>query len=123
VWYFLIIILVIYLVVKYISKEDESQYISKSSGIQGELIISRILKNISNQVEGTTFNDIMIENNGYTCQIDTMLLTKKALYVIEFKDYSGWIFGSETNTYWKQTFTHYKARTSVNNYTNSGVGK
>ncbi|PKL01067.1 MAG: hypothetical protein CVV56_02100 [Tenericutes bacterium HGW-Tenericutes-1] len=54
----------------------------------------------------------MIEINGSTCQIDNMLLTKKALYVIEEKDYSGWIYGTVYQEYWRQTFAHYRSRKS-----------
>jgi hypothetical protein len=70
------------------------------------------------QIGGKNFRDVMIENNGVTCQIDNILLTKKALYVIESKDYSGWIFGSDSQDQWRQTFAHYK-----NRYTGETVSK
>jgi len=125
-WGFIIIVIIILVIIVRSGKQSQSQYKFKrykKTGIEGERFINHILKNISDQVGGTTFNDIMLESNGNTCQIDNMLLTRKALYVIESKDYSGWIFGSENNTYWRQTFTHYKARTSGNNYIKSGVSK
>jgi hypothetical protein len=39
-------------------------------------------------------------------QIDNMLLTQKALYVIEVKNYQGYIFGNEVNDEWTVTVKH-----------------
>ena len=35
--------------------------------------------------------------------IDVLLITNKGLFVFESKNYSGWIFGSETQKNWTQT--------------------
>ena len=34
-------------------------------------------------------------NNGKTSEIDILFITKKGIFVIESKNYSGWIYGSE----------------------------
>ena len=42
--------------------------------------------------------------NNTTTEIDMVLITKKGIYVIESKHYSGWIYGDENNKNWTQTF-------------------
>ena len=90
---------------------------------KGEKQVDKVLKNLAKNLGGTHFIDILLKYNGSSTQIDNILVTNKAVYVIESKDYSGWIFGSQRNQNWTQTFSHYKSRTSGNNYTKSGVSK
>lgn len=42
--------------------------------------------------------------NGYTTEIDILLIDDTGLYCIECKNYQGWIFGKKTEKYWMQTF-------------------
>ncbi len=41
--------------------------------------------------------------NGSTSEIDVVYITRKGLFVIESKNYSGFIFGNESNRYWTST--------------------
>ena len=41
-------------------------------------------------------------DGGYA-QIDVLMIHETGMYVIECKNYTGWIFGSENNLYWYQT--------------------
>lgn len=43
--------------------------------------------------------------NGTTSEIDVILLHESGIYVLEAKNYSGWIFGSENQQYWTETFS------------------
>ena len=40
------------------------------------------------------------KNNGETSEIDVVFITQKGIFVIESKNYSGWIFGGEKSAYW-----------------------
>lgn len=42
--------------------------------------------------------------DGASSEVDVVLANEKGLFVIESKNYSGWIFGSETHEMWTQTF-------------------
>ena len=44
--------------------------------------------------------------NGSTTQIDDILIFRSGIYVIECKDYSGWIFGNGNNENWTQTLPY-----------------
>ena len=49
------------------------------------------------------FHDLYIEkkSNSYS-QIDAVAITDVGILVFEVKDYSGWLFGGEKQTYWTQ---------------------
>ena len=38
-----------------------------------------------------------------TTEVDLILIHESGIYVIESKNYSGWIFGSENHKYWTQS--------------------
>lgn len=48
------------------------------------------------------FNDLFLENNGYTTQIDHVVVSPYGVFVIETKGYKGWILGGENSDYWTQ---------------------
>lgn len=43
------------------------------------------------------------KENGETTEIDVMFITQKGIFVIESKNYSGWIFGDEKDGFWTAT--------------------
>lgn len=44
------------------------------------------------------------KEKGGTTEIDVVMIHEKGIYVIESKNYSGWIYGDEKNKNWTQTF-------------------
>ena len=71
---------------------------AKVRGWIGEKAVSIILKFLPD--EYTVFNNIYIEENGKSTQIDHVILSPYGIFVIETKNYSGWIYGSENAQYW-----------------------
>ena len=49
------------------------------------------------------FNLYVPRDNSKTSEIDIIMFHPKGLFVIESKNYSGWIFGNESNKQWTQT--------------------
>lgn len=49
------------------------------------------------------FNLYIPKSNGETTELDVVLLHESGIYVFESKNYSGWIFGTESQKYWTQT--------------------
>lgn len=73
---------------------------SKIKGFIGELktnILISFLDNSSYKI----INNFMTEINGKSCQIDHLIVSPYGLFVIETKNYSGWIYASD-NDYWTQ---------------------
>lgn len=59
------------------------------------------------------FHDVIILSNNGTTQIDHILVSPFGIFVIETKNYKGWIYGSETQSNWTQVI--YKSKYSFQN--------
>jgi hypothetical protein len=69
----------------------------------GEKRVANILSTLDSQ-DYTLMNDLYLpKENGQTTQIDHLLISPKGIFVIETKNYKGWITGSEHSQYWTQT--------------------
>lgn len=65
--------------------------------------------------KGKILRNIYIpKDNGETSEIDLIYITKKGIFVIESKNYSGYVFGSLDNQYWTITLNGGKGRTIKN---------
>jgi DNA-directed RNA polymerase subunit RPC12/RpoP len=78
----------------------------------GEARVSRLLKKLDNN-EYKVFNNVLIKIKNGTSQIDHIVISIYGIYVIETKNYSGWIFGNENSEHWTQII--YKAKTKFRN--------
>ena len=91
-------------------------------GRRGEQCIFSILKQLPD--EYYTGNDIVIQRNGYSVQIDHVVISPYGIFVIETKNYTGWIYGNDDSDQWtknmyghkyhfgnplKQNYSHVKA--------------
>ncbi len=68
-------------------------------GTLTEYLIWQELNN-QNMHKKILINLYIPKENGETAEIDIVLINKYGIYVIESKNYSGWIFGSENSNKW-----------------------
>ncbi|MBO7520223.1 MAG: NERD domain-containing protein, partial [Clostridia bacterium] len=73
----------------------------KFRGFMGEFWVKEGLKNLPKE-EYAAINDIMIEQNGNTHQIDHIVISRYGVFVIEMKNYYGLISGDEYKSKWVQ---------------------
>ena len=93
----LISIAVIVLVFKFLGK-----WTWESKGDRGEHRVADILASL-NENEYRGLNDVMVRTkDGKTSQIDHVVVSAYGIFVIETKNYSGWIFGNEKAENWTQ---------------------
>ena len=59
--------------------------------------------------EYKVINDIIIQSNGYTSQIDHLVVSIYGIFVIETKNYTGWITGYEDSKQWTQNIFGHKS--------------
>lgn len=53
---------------------------------------------------GKVLSNVYIpKEDGTTTEIDLLFITQKGIFVIESKNFSGWIFGKENDNYWTAT--------------------
>jgi len=101
----LFIIVIILLVVYWLNAP-------KIKGAIGESRVARQLDKLQGQ-EYKVLNDVLIKNGSRSNQIDHILISIYGIFVIETKNYRGWIHGNENSEYWIQSF--YKKKTKFRN--------
>ena len=100
----LILIILVYFLIKI--------YSPKIKGSIGEAKVNTRLNFLGK--EYIVLKDILINGtNGYSSQIDELVLSEYGLFVIETKNYKGWIFGNEKAENWTQVI--YKEKHTFRN--------
>lgn len=89
-------------------------YVLSDKGRYGEFLTYRKLAKIDGNKQ-FLFNIYIPKEDGTTTEIDALLIHETGLYVLESKNYSGWIFGTDTQKNWTQTLPQGKGRAPVKN--------
>lgn len=76
-------------------------------GSFGEYCLYQDLKEMPGEKKILT-NCYIPKSDGTTTEIDLVMIHETGIYVIESKNYSGWIFGTDNNQQWTQTFPNGK---------------
>ena len=84
-------------------KESGNQYneVRRDKGKYGEYLSFNMLEKIKGDHRVLT-NVYLPKGNGETTEVDLIYIHETGIYVIESKNYSGWIYGSENNKFWTQ---------------------
>lgn len=98
----LIFIIFIIIFIKSLKKNKTSY-----KGNIGEKKVNQILENIS---DSKLLKDVILKTENGTTQIDHILIHKKGIFVIETKNFKGWIFGKEKDKYWVQSIYNKKSK-------------
>lgn len=75
----------------------------KDIGAYGEYLTFNELKFFEKSGAKILHNCYLPKSNGETSEIDLLMIHTSGIYVIESKNYSGWIFGNEKQNNWTQT--------------------
>lgn len=84
-------------------------YTPKIKGFIGENKASKALKRLNNE-KYTVLNNIELNIKGSSSQIDHIIVSNYGIFVIETKNYKGWIFGYEKDKSWVQSIYRYKRK-------------
>lgn len=92
-------------------------YIARSSktkqeklGRRGEQQIRRKLSKLDRESYSVLYDLLLPNGQGGTTQVDHIVLSKYGIFVIETKNFSGWIYGDEKNQQWTQVIYRKKNR-------------
>lgn len=91
----------------------------KVKGYIGELGVRLLLKKL-NKEEFEVLHNIMLMKDEKTTQIDHIIVGRTGIFVVETKNYSGWIFGSEHSKVWTQSI--YKSKRKFQNPVHQNYG-
>lgn len=84
----------------------------KIKGYFGEKSVAFFLSKLDEN-KYKIINNIMLRNGNRTTQIDHVIVSNYGIFVIETKNYKGWIIGNEYDDYWKQVI--YKRKEKLHN--------
>lgn len=73
------------------------------TGETGEWLSEYMINNGFIKGHFKTLRNIYVPHKGRTSEIDVLIIHEKGIFVLESKNYSGWIFGSENQGYWTQS--------------------
>lgn len=80
-----------------------------SKGKAGEMRVASLLKRLPED-KYHVFNNVLLSSNGYSTQIDHIVVSIYGIFVIETKFYKGMIYGGENSEYWTQNIWGNKYR-------------
>ena len=84
----------------------------KIKGYFGEKSVAFFLSKLEEN-KYKVINNIMLRIGSKTTQIDHVVVSNYGIFVIETKNYKGWIIGNEFDDYWKQVI--YKRKEKLHN--------
>ena len=73
---------------------------AKAKGNEGEKTVHRLLSVAFLKNQATIFSNVLLKGKFGSAQLDHVIITQKAIYVIETKNYSGLIFGKVDDREW-----------------------
>lgn len=83
----------------------------------GERKVASRLKVLARKYNGYLINDVTIpdEETGRTSQIDHILFTCYGIFVVETKNYSGYIYGNDSQSDWTQVLNYGRVKNRLYN--------
>ncbi|MGQ9855225.1 MAG: nuclease-related domain-containing protein [Fervidobacterium sp.] len=81
----------------------------KIKGVLGEKSVSLLLSRLDPK-KYKVLNNLLIKVGSKTVQIDHVVVSNYGIFVIETKNYQGWIYGKEYDEYWTQVIYKRKER-------------
>jgi hypothetical protein len=77
-------------------------------GARGERAVHCLLRQSLHPSEYAILRDVTLPYEGGTTQIDHVVVSRFGIFVIETRNLSGWIYGSEWDSHWTQSFGHFR---------------
>ncbi|WP_253199432.1 NERD domain-containing protein [Clostridium tagluense] len=87
-------------------------FMPRIKGFTGEKSVAFILSGLD-KTKYKLINNIMLQIENKTTQIDHVIVSNYGIFVIETKNYKGWIIGNEFDENWKQVI--YKRKEKLHN--------
>ena len=88
-----------------------------NAGSKGEYLTYKALKSISGY-KHMVFNCYIPKGENETTEVDAVLIHEAGLFVIESKNFSGWIFGDEKQREWTQVLPKGRGQSEKNRFFN-----
>lgn len=100
-----VIFLIIFLSIRHRRKKYGTERLTREEriGKSGEWSVHNVLMKYLKNHKGYLIDNVIVANlKGKTSQIDHILFTPYGIFVVETKNYAGYIYGKYTDQYWTQ---------------------
>jgi hypothetical protein len=87
------------------AKDTGISYCDLDKGSSGEYLVSKVIGQ-TNGIDKFVIHNLTIKLNERTSQIDHIVIQANGIFVIETKNYAGWINGYENAREWTQTLAY-----------------
>ena len=77
-----------------------------TKGMIGEYFVKKQLEKLAKKYQALSFHNLMLGTGDQSTQLDNLLITSKAVYVIEVKNYAGRVYGGQYQDQWYQTIRY-----------------
>jgi hypothetical protein len=77
-----------------------------TKGLIGEYFVKKQLEKLAKKYQGLSFHNLMLSTGDQSTQLDNLLITSKAVYVLEVKNYAGRVYGGQYQDQWYQTIRY-----------------
>jgi hypothetical protein len=92
-WYLFVLLIILVII---------SKFVPQIKGKMGEKSVSVLLSRLD-EGKYKVFNNVVLQTNSGTTQIDHIVVSLYGVFVVETKNYSGYIFGDDSSKQWTQT--------------------
>lgn len=89
-----------------------------NKGARGEYLLYKNLSPMEKENCKFLFNIYIPNDKGELTEIDVIMICKEGIFVFESKNYSGWIYGDETQRKWTQTLPADSGRSEKHQFYN-----
>ncbi len=89
------------------------KHVPKWKGKAGEKLVKRILSKLDPKSYFVLHNVTVYTEYGDTTQIDHIVIAETGVFVVETKNYEGWIYGSEKEARWTRVFLERNPRFKI----------
>ena len=79
----------------------------------GERLVRHLLKKRLHAPSEVSLHNVTVQDERGSTQIDSILISEYGIFVLEVKNYSGWITGRVADSHWRQT--HYRRQYEFQN--------
>jgi hypothetical protein len=108
-WYYWVIFILVSIIFGILKR-----YTNKITGFVGEKSVARFLSKLDPK-KYKVINDLMVNIEGNTTQIDHVVISNFGIFVIETKNYYGWIIGDESSDHWTKLIYENKNIKQIDN--------
>ena len=79
-------------------------------GARGERRVNKIISKKLNKQDYFLLYDLTLPTVRGTTQVDHIIVSRFGIFVIETKNMSGWIFGTDTQKHWTQVLHNHRVK-------------